>query len=455
MDGSLSFRSPEHENSVARLAQEVDTLRGRPLPDDLAERAKLVLLDLLGVTLAGARTTEMTRLRAHWNAEPGSTHPLGGPHGTTVESAAELDAIASCCLELDEGNKYAAGHPAAHVVPAAIAAARLAPQQVSGRTFLTAVVAGYEVAARFGYALTRNSAWHTHGHWGATGAATAAAVVHGCDRDAIAAAIDSSAALVQVAPWAVVLDGNFARNLWIGGAARAGTNAARLASAGVVGNTGAIEHSLGSIIGTLDLAKLTENLGERWLTLEGYSKQHASCSYTHAAIDTVQSLRSHADWSADDIARVVVRTHSLAEPLFQRNPSTRLGAMFSLPFVVAAAFLSDAIDVDALDPDGPTFSRAQQFSARVDISSAGEFDELLPERRAAEVTIEFRDGTAMSASTPNPVGDVDHFPMNYGGIRAKIARLVGEEDAAELEGIVESICTTDDVAEELRRLPTT
>jgi 2-methylcitrate dehydratase PrpD len=261
--------------------------------------------------------------------------------------------------------------------------------------------------------------------------------------------------LVQVAPWAVVLDGNFARNLWIGGAARAGTNAARLASAGVVGNTGAIEHSLGSIIGTLDLAKLTENLGERWLTLEGYSKQHASCSYTHAAIDTVQSLRSHADWSADDIARVVVRTHSLAEPLFQRNPSTRLGAMFSLPFVVAAAFLSDAIDVDALDPDGPTFSRAQQFSARVDISSAGEFDELLPERRAAEVTIEFRDGTFMSASTPNPVGDVDHFPMSYGDIRAKIARLVGEEDAAELEGIVESICTTDDVAEELRRLPTT
>ncbi|MCZ4561329.1 MmgE/PrpD family protein [Rhodococcus sp. IEGM 1401] len=453
MDGSTSFRSTEQMHAVDALATAMVELRKSPLSAPLGDRTRLILLDLLGVTLAGARTAEMVELRKKWDAEPGSTYPIGGSTGTTIETAAELDAIASCCLELDEGNKYAAGHPAAHVLPAAIAAARLASTPISGRAFLTAVVAGYEVAARFGWALTRHSAWHTHGHWGATGAATAAALIRGADANEVAAAIDSSSALIQVAPWAVVLDGNFSRNLWIGGAARAGVTAARLARSGVVHNSGAIEHTLGALVGTLDTSRLTEDLGDRWLTLEGYTKQHASCSYTHAAVDAVQSLRADAEWSAADIEHVRVRTHSLAEPLFRRHPSNRLGAMFSLPFVVAAAFVSDAIDVDSLDPRGSGFSTAESFSARVDVASSSELDALLPERRAAEVTIEFRDGTTLSATAPNPLGDIDHFPMDYGAVRAKIARLVGESDTAVIEDIVDSLGDTEDVAALLRALP--
>ena len=454
MDGSSSFRSTEHSSAVDRMATAVVTLRDASLPAPLDDRVRSILFDLLGVTLAGARSAEMGELRRHWAAEPGSTHPIGGNTGTTVETAAELDAIASCCLELDEGNKYAAGHPAAHVLPAAIAATRLAPNPIAGPAFLTAVVAGYEVAARFGWALTRHSAWHTHGHWGATGAATAAAIIGGAGVGEVAAAIDSSSALIQVAPWAVVLDGNFSRNLWIGGAARAGLNAARLARAGTVHNSGAIEHTLGAIVGTLNTARLTEDLGDRWLTLEGYAKQHASCSYTHAAVDAVQSLRSNAEWSVDDIEHVRVRTHSLAEPLFRRHPSSRLGAMFSLPFVVATAFVSDAIDVDSLDPTGTTFASAELFSTRVRVESSTELDALLPARRAAEVMIEFRDGTTVSATAPNPLGDIDHFPMDYAALRAKTVRLVGDADATILEGIVDAIAETNDVAAVLRSLPT-
>jgi 2-methylcitrate dehydratase PrpD len=453
MDGSHAFRSTEHIAAVDLLAAVMVELRGAPLTAPLNDRVRLVLFDLLGVTLAGARSAEMVELRRNWAAETGSTHPIGGSAGTTVETASELDAIASCCLELDEGNKYAAGHPAAHVLPAAVAATRLSPTPISGSTFLTAIVAGYEVAARFGWALNRNSSWHTHGHWGATGAATAAAFIHGAGANEVAAAIDSSSALVHVAPWAVVLDGNFSRNLWIGGAARAGLNAARLARSGAVHNSGAIEHTLGAIVGTLNTARLTEDLGDRWLTLEGYTKQHASCSYTHAAVDAVQSLRSNAEWSAEDIEHVRVRTHSLAEPLFRRHPSSRLGAMFSLPFVVAAAVVSDAIDVESLDPRGATFAAAELFSARVDVASSSDLDALLPARRAAEVTIEFKDGRTVSATTPNPVGDIDHFPMDYAALRAKISRLVGESDTTVLEDIVDALGATEDVAALLRELP--
>ncbi|MET4049609.1 MULTISPECIES: MmgE/PrpD family protein [unclassified Rhodococcus (in: high G+C Gram-positive bacteria)] len=451
MTSDSAFLSAEH--STVLLARAVCELRDGGISPELSERARSILLDLLGVTIAGARTNELRILSATWRPEEGRTRTLGSRIETTISTAAELDAIAACCLELDEGNKYAAGHPAAHVVPAAIAAVRMSSTPVDGHTFLAAVVAGYEVAARFGHALTRDSRWHTHGHWGATGAAAAAASIWGADADRVAAAIDASAALIHVSPWGVVLEGNFARNLWIAGAVRAGLDAARLSEAALVDNSGALAHSLGDIVGTLDYPRLTEDLGTRWLTMEGYAKQHSSCSYTHAAIDTVQSLRAHAPWNAEDVEQVRVRTHSLAAPLFQRHPTTRLGAMFSLPFAVAAAFVTDRIDTEALDPAGPVFTIAEKFSNRVHVTAATELDELLPRRRAAEVTVVLRSGEEISALTPNPVGDVDHFPMDYPAIEAKIAQLIGEEDTAALAGVVSSIADTTDVAGLFERLP--
>ena len=301
------------------------SLRDEPLPTVLVERSHLLLLDLVAVTLSGARTPELQALAGTAPGPVGGTRTIGSAVSTTPEAAGFLDAVASCCLELDEGNKYAAGHPAAHVVFAAITAARLARGPVDGATFLSAVVAGYEVAARFGRATERDPRWHPHGHWGATGAATAAALVLGARQGQVAAAIDAATSLGQVTPWQVVLEGGFARNLWMSGANRAGLEAARLSLAGLVTNDGAAQHSLGSIVGSLDPAVLTTGLGSEWLVLEGYAKQHSSCSFTHAVVDAVQAIRHGADWTADDVTEVTVRTHRLAEPLLETEPHNQAG----------------------------------------------------------------------------------------------------------------------------------
>ena len=428
-------------------------LRDDDLPDRLASRAGDLLVDLLAVTLSGSRTPELSRLADAVPCPPGGSRPLGSAVSTTPESACFLDAVASCCLELDEGNKYAAGHPAAHVVFAAVAAARLAARPITGRGLLAAVVAGYEVAARFGHALDRDPRWHTHGHWGATGAATAASLVLGADDRQVASAIDASASLSHVTAWPVVLDGGFVRNLWIAGANRAGIDAARLALADLVVNSGAAQHSLGTLVGALDPARLTAGLGEDWLVLQCYAKQHSSCSYTHAVVDAVQELRRQARWDAGDVVEVEVRTHRLAAPLLQDENGSRLGAMFSLPFVTAMAMVSDQVDPAAMDPASAVFARARQLSALVRVELSPHLDELLPGRRAAEVAIRFTDGTTMALGVPNPIGDADHFPFGRAQLRAKAARLVGESDTARIEDVVEALSGSADVVRDLDRLP--
>jgi 2-methylcitrate dehydratase PrpD len=449
----LTFRLTEQREATATLAQFATTCWREGVPPQVRDRIEVMLTDLLGVTLAGNRTPELQALAATWHAEAGPHSTTGSTLTGSAETAAHIDAIAACCLELDEGNKHAAGHPAAHVVFATIAAARIADRPVTGRELLDAIAVGYEVAARFGRAVTRDPRWHTHGHWGATGAACAASLVLGATTEQTAAAIDASAALVQVTPWQVVLTGGFSRNLWIAGANRAGLDAARLSLAGLVDNTGSAQHSLGDLVGSLDPAVLVDALGDEWLTTQGYTKQHASCSYTHAAVDAVQALKASYGMVAADVAGVTVQTHSLATPLFQRDPTSRLGAMFSLPFVVAAAVVSPAIDATTLDPGSPSFIAAQELSTRVEVTASAALDELLPQRRPAEVTIVLTDGSAIALGVPNPIGDVDHFPMSTEDVIAKLERLVGRADTRHVVAVVTALGTSTDVVRTLSELP--
>ena len=453
MEHGESFRQAEQLRATGELAGMAVSLRDDDLPAVLEDRPRLVLHDLFSVTLAGARTPELGRLARTFPGVSGTVRPIGSALSTTPESASFLDSVASCCLELDEGNKYAAGHPAAHVVFAAMAATRLSDEPVDGRRFIAAVVAGYEVAARFGRALDRDPGWHTHGHWGATGAATAAALVLGADARQVAAAIDASTSLIHVTPWPVVLEGGFVRNLWIAGANRAGLDAARLALAGLATDTGAAQHSLGRIVGRLDPDSLTQGLGDEWLVLKGYMKQHASCSYTHAVVDAIQELRRGAAWNGDDVSAIEVRTHHLVEPLLGPDTDSRLGAMFSLPFVAAMACVTDAVDPAAMDPAGEYFGRARELSSQVRVEIDSRIDGLLPDRRAAEVTVRLRDGSTLSAGVPNPVGDVDHFPFGSDEVAAKARRLVGDQDANTILEVVNSLAASVDVVATLDRLP--
>jgi 2-methylcitrate dehydratase PrpD len=448
-----TFRVAEQIDATRRLADLAHASRTGGVPDDVRSRIATMLADLLGVTLAGHRTPELIALTRAWATGDGPHATVGSTLTGSAETVAQLDAVAACCLELDEGNKHAAGHPAAHVVFAAIAAARLAGRTVGGPELVDAIAVGYEVAARFGHATVRDPRWHPHGHWGATGAACAASLVLGATRDQVAAAIDASTSLVQLTPWEVVLDGGFSRNLWIAGANRAGLDAARLALAGLVDNAGHAQHSLGDIAGSLDPAVLVDDLGGTWLTTQGYTKRHASCSYTHAAVDAVQALKASYGFGADDVERVTVRTHSLATPLFRRDPTSRLAAMFSLPFVVAAAVVSPAVDPAALEPEGEAFGRAQRLGERVDVSVGEHLDALLPDRRAVEVEVALRDGGPIALGVPNPVGDVDHFPMSADDVRVKLERLVGADDAARVLGAVAALVTASDAVDALRALP--
>lgn len=451
MSDAEPFPLPERTAAaIAALVREV-AVPYDELPAAVRARIPVVLTDLVGVTLAGMRTPELQALVAAWPLPPGP-HPLPGTgHRTTPETAALLAATAACSQELDEGNKHAAGHPAAHVVFAAIAAAQQARGPVDGPRFLAAVAGGYEVAARFGRAVRRGPDWHPHGHWGVTGAAYAAATLLGATPAQVEAAVDAATGLMTVAPWDTVLAGDPTRNLWMGQANLAGLSAAHLARAGLVVNRGGAAAAL-ALVGELDPDLLVAELGTRWLAAEGYLKQHAACSFTHAAIDLVLSLREAGQWSPDDVASVRVGIHSLAAPLLRRRPETRLAAMFSLPFAVASAAVNGAVTPATMEPGTAEFAAADAFTERVSVDLLDELDAHLPGRRVCEVTVELADGSAISLAQPDPIGDTAHFPFDDAALVAKLDGLLATGDGDRLLAAVRRLPEEADVVAALTAL---
>lgn len=400
------------------------------VPTPVQQRLRLVLLDVLSKTLIGAREPDQARLVAAWTPQDGPAPVVGAHRCTGVESAAWLNATALVGLELDEGHKFAKGHPAAHGFPAVLALA--AAQDVEAETLLIALLVAYEVAARFGRATTLRPGLHPHGSWGVTGAAAGCARLLGLDVAATAAAIDAGSAMPIAGHFASALDGNRVRDQWMGAANVSGLAAARMAAAGLAATTGSAAYSLGEALGAFDPQFLTDALGERWEIALGYFKQHAACSFTHPAADAVLELRAQGQLpAASQVEDVLVETHSLAAGLDSQQWTNRLAAMFSIPFVVAAALVHGHVEPSVSQSEAVNDPTVRALAARVRVVVAPDLDDRLPDERAVRVTIHGA-GRTLRAQRPNPVGDSAFHPFDDAALSSLLDGLLAPHGIPEV-----------------------
>ncbi len=424
-------------SETAALGRWASGLRRDDVPARVVQRLRLVLMNVLGVAGAGAMDPAQRRFVATWSPVPGPAPVYGAGVRTSIEAAAWLNATALVRLELDEGNKYAKGHPAAHGFPAVLALA--AARDCEAEELFAALLVAYEVAARFGRATQLRAGMHPHGSWGIAGAAAGCARLLGLDGEETAAAIDAGAGMPIAAHFSSALDGNRVRDAWMGAANVSGLNSARLAAAGLASNTGTAALSLGDLLGTFDPAELTSQLGTRWDIEHGYFKQHAACSFTHPMADAVLALRRSGrlpDLSTIDT--IIVETHSLALGLDRQTWGNRLSAMFSIPFVVATAVVHGSVGPEASAEGARADVAVQDLARRVEVRLAPDLDARLPEERAARVTVVAGPQRIME-ERPNPLGDRDFHPFYAAQIQAMLALSLGDAGASRIVGVVDRL----------------
>jgi 2-methylcitrate dehydratase PrpD len=136
---------------TSRIAAFAETLRYDDIPQAVRHKASLHIIDSIGCGIAGAASDLSRRVLSFLasEAKEGVCPILGTPLAFGPATSAFGNSAAMNALDFDDGLEVdgkGMGHPGATIVAAAIAAPFLAV--ISGRDFLTAVVAGYEINNR-------------------------------------------------------------------------------------------------------------------------------------------------------------------------------------------------------------------------------------------------------------------------------------------------------------------
>jgi len=161
------------------MAEFVSGLQYEGIPREVRERIKLLVLDALGCALYGAHLEWCRILQRTLGQLDGSlacgvwgtAQRLSAPHAALVNGTQVHG------FELDDVHRQGVLHVGAVVLPALLAVAELR-RGMSGREFLTAAVAGYEIGPRVGLCMGQEhigQGWHSGATLGVFSASAGAA----------------------------------------------------------------------------------------------------------------------------------------------------------------------------------------------------------------------------------------------------------------------------------------
>lgn len=411
------------------VAQEMRRLAewavARPaIPDEVLARAVRVLADDLAAIVGARDEPEVQAFHARVfrkkSAEEATVFS-GKRRQTDRVSAAVANAVAADWLELDEGYRVTPCHAGLYVIPALVAEAEA--RNLPFGELLRALVLGYEIVTRVARAWKpRAMNMQSHGRYSAVGAAAGVALARGADVETLLAALGTAVTLIGPSPRNHLAEGILSRNVWPASGAWSGSMAVEWAECGIAGAPAAFFDVYSTILGgEANPQALTEGLGQRWAMEDGYTKIYACCQHLHSAVEAAVDLLPELKGKLAQIASVKVETHALALPLVNYRPQTTLGAKFSMPHAIAAAFVTGTGGAQAFA--ATTLAEPAIAALRERVSVAPWTPELAPPNdRPARVTVELRGGGKLEAECLSAAGGPDR-PLPPSVVFEKVSAL--------------------------------
>lgn len=395
----------------------------RDIPDAVRHRAKLVLLDTLGVILAGSQRPEIQALQARLSGTAGTGASLLAPAcpASDPRTAAMLNAIAGRSVELCEGTIGL--QPAVHMLPALLAIAE--QRGLSGEAMLEALVLGYEVAGRLGQGFTPRVFAHPNGQVSLLAAVAGGARLMGLDAAAISLATRVATTMLMTPSYTNTAAGGTTLNLPAGMAAFAAVLAPEMAQAGYFAKDDAIEEGLGTMVGAgFDPSRLAEGLGGSWHIAGGYFRFYACCNPIHPALDSLRECLETLRPAVADIERIEVTTFAFASVMSNAAPPNYFASKYSLPHAAATLIVRGGLGFAELDDSALEDPEIARVRPLVHIEADPAMTAKGPALKPARVVLMLRDGRRAEAACENSRRDTE-LEDPEAAVRAKFAELAG------------------------------
>lgn len=423
--------TPQQPTIARQLAEFANRIRLDEVPAPVIERAKLHILDTLGVALASSvedfahrAVSAVTGLAAE-----GAYPVIGFPHRLPIRDAAVLNGAMIHGIDFDDTHAAGVLHGSASSLPMALAAAQSIGG--TGKDILLAYLIAQEVSSRV--ASASRSGFHQNG-FHPTGMCAPFGCVLGIGRlwGLTTQQMTHAQGLVlsmASGSFEFLEDGAWNKRLHPGWAVAAAFTACSMAKNGFIGATktyegryGLYNAFLGERRNYADLSLCTAGLGTEWEMLKVSLKPYPVCHYNHAFVDAALKLRKEHGIRAEQIESVQAhisenQTGVVCEPLAnKRRPRSTYDARFSLPFALSAALVRGQLTMDEVSEEVIGDAQIQLLCDR--ISYVIDPNSAFPKHYSGALEIRLKDGTRLRHSEPINRGHPDN-PLSRDDVMAK------------------------------------
>ena len=403
------------------IAEFVSGLTYEKIPAEVRERIKLLILDSLGCAVYGAdlewcrilrgtlEALDASRTTSIW----GTDKKLSSPHAALVNGTQVQG------FELDDVHRTAVLHVGAVTLPALVAVAE-SHARLSGREFLTAAVAGYEIGPRVGLCMGQEhigQGWHSGATVGVFSAVSGAARALSLTADATVHALGIAG--TQASGLMAAQYGAMVKRMHAGRAAQSGLYATLLAGQGFTGIVDVFEAPYGGFCTTFsrsqdrfDLAQLSSGLGERFETMRVSLKFYSCVGSNHTALDAIRDIRKRRPFTPDAIDRIVVHASqvTLDHAGWPYKPDGLTAAQLNLAFCVATLLIEGDVFVDQFTPDCVDDPARVALARKVEVVHDPAITALgAAHRHKVRVEVHLRDGSVERETREAPRGAEQSF----------------------------------------------
>ena len=371
-----------------------------------------------------------------------------------IAAAAFINSTFGHAFEYDDANPFFQGHPGVELIPPLMAIAER--DHISGRDFLAAFIAGYEVRGRIGWSvspfMSERGGPQFSTACGVFGSAAGSARLLGLDveglRNAIGIAGSFSGGLMQYDQ-----GGGSVKRIHgaIGGSN--GLQAACLAKAGMTGPDGILEGKRGLLrIYSTEYhpERLVADFGKLWTLEHVLFKPHSCCAIIHPAIEGLGDLIKSHKLTANDIEGVEVGYPKRSyEHSAITNPHDLLGMQFSTSYSLALTALKGANTPREYTMEALADPEVKAFAAKVTLVKEEELSRRFERRMPARVTVRTKAGGVHESLVSDPKGTLQS-PLTSADIDAKfrgqVTDVIGSAACETLLHTLRNIESLDDMA---------
>ncbi|HWM67866.1 MAG TPA: MmgE/PrpD family protein [Steroidobacteraceae bacterium] len=384
-----------------KLASFAADLTLEQVPEPIRAIAIDLLVDQLGIQIGCAHLPWAQAVRKTYQHARGLEEATVVRYGDKlpVTSAAFINSTFGHSFEYDDANPLIHGHIGGELIPPLLALSER--DHLSGRQFLSALIAGYEVRGRIGWAvsptmLERGGPQYstTCGPFGVA-AAVGKLLNYGAEgiHNALAVAGTFSGGLMQYDQ-----GGGSVKRIFTAVAAIGGLQAAMMAQAGITGPEGILEGNRGLLKiypESYNPERLTSDLGHMWTLEHVLFKPYCCCAIIHPAIDALLKILVERAVRADDIEAIEVGypkgSHHHAAIT---HPKDILGMQFSTAYSLALTVVKGKntpkeYSLEALDDPA-----IKAIAAKVSLTNEVGLDKLFEGHMPARIKLKTRGGKA-------------------------------------------------------------